>query len=87
MAPTLKQLRKMSDEEIEQAHDSLSERTILGVSYFLDELSRRAFERASAAALEEARAARKLAIVNGVVAVVAVVVAVAAIVTQVVMAG
>lgn len=51
--------------------------TVVGVNYYLDELTRREFVRASEAALTEARSARRLAGANVIVAAVAVIIAVA----------
>ena len=82
MAPTLGRLRKMTDDEIVELYDEATTNTVVGAGFFLDELRRRELDRATAAALEEARQARRLAGWNMVVAVVAVVVALAAIVVQ-----
>jgi isoleucyl-tRNA synthetase len=76
VAPKLSKLRTMSDEEIEQIYDKTAPNTVVGTDFYLDELSRRAFRRASDAALEEAQSAKRLAVVNAVVAVIAVIVAV-----------
>jgi hypothetical protein len=64
----------MPESDLIQAHDELAQNTVVGVDFYLDELSRRAFNRASEAALLEAVRARKLAVANMVVAVVAVLV-------------
>jgi hypothetical protein len=53
--------RAMSDDEIRAEYDKTAGQTSVGLNYWTDELSRRTFERATAAALEEARAARSLA--------------------------
>ncbi|MFS8103460.1 hypothetical protein LFM09_40675 [Lentzea alba] len=89
MSHTLKQLRAMTDEEIEKVHDGHAKNTAVGINYYLDELSRRSFERAAAAsnraaeaALEEARASRALAKANLWIAGSAFVVAIIAIVVQ-----
>lgn len=84
----------MTDDELIGVYDSKAERTVLGLDFYHDELMRRAFERATEAALAEAKAAReeaaasrKLARWNMVVAIVAVVVAIATSVVQIVVAG
>jgi hypothetical protein len=41
MAPTLSELRKMSDEALIAEHDQAARSAQLGVAYYLDELSRR----------------------------------------------
>ncbi len=84
MAPTLARLREMSDDEVVKAYDQATTTAVVGASFFLDELRRRELDRATAAALEEARQARRLAAWNMVVAIVAVVVTIAAIVAQVI---
>ncbi|WP_044574675.1 hypothetical protein [Saccharopolyspora spinosa] len=73
----------MSDADIEALYDNISETTVVGLNYYADELNRRAYERAAFAALAEAKASRRLAVWNMVVALVAVVVAVVAIFVQV----
>ncbi len=45
MAPSYKQLLDMSDEHLIASHDRLAEHTVLGISYYLDELRRRAADR------------------------------------------
>ncbi|HEV3051318.1 MAG TPA: hypothetical protein VGX50_13475 [Longimicrobium sp.] len=66
----------MTDEQVVEAHDGLAPNTVVGVNYYLDELTRREFVRASEAALTEARSARRLAGANAIVAAVAVIIAV-----------
>jgi len=73
MAPKLNALRSMTDEQVVEAHDGVAPNTSVGVDYYLDELTRREFLRASEAALAEARSARRLAGVNALVAGVAVI--------------
>lgn len=46
-----KDLRDLSDEELIDAHDSASKNVVPGVSYFLDELSRRESGRVNASML------------------------------------
>lgn len=77
MAPKLIRLRELTDEQIVEAHDGLAPNTVVGVNYYLDELTRREFVRSSEAALTEARSARRLAGMNALVAAVAVIIAVA----------
>lgn len=76
MAPKLAHLRSMTDEQIVEQYDQAAPTTVIGTGFYLDELSRREFQRASAAALAEAASARRLTIANALVAVVAVVIAV-----------
>lgn len=83
MAPKWAALRQMSDEEVVALYDQLAKSTGFGLDFCRNEMIRRAFERSSAAshelaaaALEEARASRRLARWNMVVAVVAVVAAI-----------
>lgn len=76
MAPQLAQLHAMTDAEIRDAYDGMAGHTVVGTAFYLDELNRRALDRGSAAALEEARRARLLAIANMILALVAVIIAV-----------
>ena len=64
MAPRLTDLHEMSDSEVREAYDHQAGHTVVGTAFYLDELSRRSMDRASAAALEEARRARLLAVAN-----------------------
>lgn len=66
----------MSDDELVAEHDRVAKNTMVGLNYYLEELTRREFVRSSAAALREARAARRLALANAGVAIVAVLVAI-----------
>ena len=45
MAPSYRQLLEMSDDQMITAHDALAKQTTLGISYYLDELRRRATDR------------------------------------------
>lgn len=45
IAPSYRQLREMSDEQLITSHDHLAKNTSLGLSYYLDELRRRATDR------------------------------------------
>ncbi|WP_212830606.1 hypothetical protein [Catellatospora sp. TT07R-123] len=87
MAMTFERLRAMSDDEIRAEYDKTAANTSVGLNFWTDELSRRTYERSSAAALEEARAARSLAKWNMVLAGAAILVSVIAIVVQAVTAG
>ena len=94
MARKWQTLQAMTDDELIDVFDSEAEHTVLGLNFYRDELMRRALERATNAALAEAKAAReeasasrKLAKWNMVVAMVAVVVAIATSVVQIVVAG
>ena len=44
-APKIKQLRGMSDKKLEEMNDNISTHTVVGTSYYLDELNRRIQER------------------------------------------
>lgn len=77
--PSYAELRGMTDETLVRCYDA--EAKTMGppaANFYLDEIKRRTAERAADAAIEEAHAARNLAIVNAVFAGIAVVVAVAA---------
>lgn len=87
MAPKWEALRRLTDDELIAAHDEIAKNTVVGLNYYRDEITRRAFERASAAAhelaaaaLDEARQSRRLAKWNMLVAAVATIAAVAAII-------
>ncbi|PYP49448.1 MAG: hypothetical protein DMD45_14505 [Gemmatimonadetes bacterium] len=45
MAYSYAELQRLSDDELVRAHDEAAKTTVIGVSYFLEELSRRRFER------------------------------------------
>lgn len=45
MAYSLKQLRELTDDELIKKHDEVSQQTIMGMNYFLDELKRREQDR------------------------------------------
>ena len=49
--PTIATLRTMSDEQLIQEHDKIAIHVVPGISYYLDELSRRKFERQNDAML------------------------------------
>lgn len=44
-APKIKDLRRMTDAQLEEMHDNISTHTVVGTSYYLDELNRRIQER------------------------------------------
>lgn len=48
MTYTLAQLRQASDDELISRHDALAESTVVGVSYYLEELARRDAARTTA---------------------------------------
>ncbi len=58
---SLKDLRALSDDELVAKHDSLAINTFVGIAYYVDELNRRALERASRANEEATTAAVRLA--------------------------
>jgi len=76
MAMSWDQLKAMTDDELVATFDSIANDTIIGLNFLYDELNRRSLARSTAAALNEARQARRLAIANAIVAVVAVTIAV-----------
>jgi len=87
MAPKWEALQRLTDEELIEKYDGISKSTEAGLAFYRDEITRRAFERASAAAhelaaaaLDEARASRRLARWTMVVAVIATVAAILALV-------
>ena len=87
IAKTWANLQAMSDDSLVMHYDSVAERTETSLTYYREEIMRRALERSAAAAqrlaeaaLQEARASRRLAIANMVVAVAAIIVAVVAII-------
>lgn len=41
MAYSLKKLRELSDDDLITEHDEVSQQTVMGMSYYLDELKRR----------------------------------------------
>jgi hypothetical protein len=71
MAPTVAQLRAMSEDDIVRAHDETTSRMATSSSFYLDELRRRDAQRVEAASYTLARRAYLLAWVNGVNAAVA----------------
>lgn len=52
MAYSLRELRKVSEEELIAAHDSIAKTTAPGINYYLDELARREQGKQTAAILE-----------------------------------
>lgn len=63
MSYTINQLRSMTDEELIIEHDKTSKGTLMGVSYYLEELSRRTNERLSTSMLNYTKAITILTIV------------------------
>ncbi|MCK9426795.1 MAG: hypothetical protein M0Q21_12215 [Ignavibacteriaceae bacterium] len=49
--PTIETLRSITDEQLIQEHDKIAIHVEPGISYYLDELSRRKFERQNEAML------------------------------------
>lgn len=84
MVRSIKALQEASDEELIADHDRHAPSTSVGTQYYLDELNRRAQERAAEAADQLARRVYRLTIANTVVAVIAAVAAVAAVVVAVI---
>ena len=41
MAPTIRQLKKMTDKQIEEGYDSAAKNTVVGTQFWQDELVRR----------------------------------------------
>jgi hypothetical protein len=85
MAPTVQQLRAMTDDEVIKAHDDTTSGMGVSSSFYLDELRRRDAVRAEAASYKLATESQKLAervmwltIVNAVFAALAVAVAIVA---------
>lgn len=78
MAPSYRQLREMSDEQLIVSHDRLAENTALGVNYYLDELRRRAADRQTERLVELTVAIERLTRVVTVLTGVSVVLAAAA---------
>lgn len=44
-AKTISDLRSLSDEQLIEQHDQLAQNTVVGISYYLEELERRQVER------------------------------------------
>ncbi|CRK59193.1 hypothetical protein [Alloactinosynnema sp. L-07] len=74
----------MTDEEVIARYNEQTTHTVIGTGFWLDEMTRRSFRRATEAALEEAAAARRLAKINMWVAIVAIVASVGTGVIQIV---
>lgn len=78
MARSIAALRAAPDDELIREHDALASSTVTGTQYFLDELNRRANERAQVAAEILARRVFWLGIASTVASVLALAVSVAA---------
>ena len=76
MAHSLRQLRSLSDDELVDRYDQTAKSTGVGLSYYEDELNRRAYQRAADASAEEAKSARSLAKANMWLAAAAIIVAI-----------
>jgi hypothetical protein len=81
MAPKFEQLDKLTDEQIRELYDRTADTTVVGLSFYLDELRRRGYERTMKAANDLARKSFWLAVINGVLALVATVAAIIALFT------
>lgn len=79
-AHTLRELAKLSDEDLIELHDREVKHTVVGMAHFEDELHRREARRGIAASERLARAAYRLSWANFVAAITAVIVSVVAIV-------
>lgn len=71
MAPTFTVLEQMTDDQIRELYDRTAETTVVGLSFYLDELRRRDTERVIRASNNLARKAFWLGVINGVFALVA----------------
>lgn len=60
MAPSYRQLLDMSDEKLIAAHDAAAKNAGLGISYYLDELRRRATDRQTERMVELTAAIERL---------------------------
>ncbi len=80
MVRKLADLRETPDEVLVTEHDAIATHTYVGTDYYVEELSRRAFERAAERSHQLARRSMWLAITNLIVSFIAIVVAVLAIV-------
>jgi hypothetical protein len=45
MAKTISELRELSDEQLVEEHDRTATNTVVGISYYLDEIERRRIDR------------------------------------------
>jgi hypothetical protein len=75
MSYPIHKLRALSEQELIDQHDAQAQHTIVGISYFLDELRRRE-------AMASARAANRLAIASMGLSVISVVIAIVALVAR-----
>ncbi len=80
MVRKIAELRATTDDVLIAEHDAAAENTYVGTGYYMDELTRRAFERVAEESQRLAVRGLWLAISNLVVSVIAIVIAVLAIV-------
>ncbi|MGH8604696.1 MAG: hypothetical protein ACREXR_18505 [Gammaproteobacteria bacterium] len=78
MAPKFEQLDQLTDEQIRDLYDRSADTTVVGLSFYLDELRRRDYERTIKATNDLARKSFWLGVINGVLALVATVAAIIA---------
>lgn len=76
MTPKFTDLEQMTDAQIRELYDRTAETTVVGLSFYLDELRRRDYERTMKATNDLTRKAFWLGAINGVLALVACVAAV-----------
>ena len=62
MSRSISGLRALSDDQLIAEHDERAQHTVVGTSYYVDELSRRAQERDAKAMRELAEASHKLSV-------------------------
>jgi hypothetical protein len=79
VAPKFTDLEQMTDDQVRELYDRTAETTVVGLSFYLDELRRRDTERAIRASNDLARKAFWLGVVNGVFALVACITAIIAV--------
>lgn len=78
MAPKFEQLEQLTDEQIRELYDRAVNTTVVGISFYLDELRRRDYERTIKATNDLARKTFWLGVVNSVFALLATVAAIIA---------
>jgi TnpA family transposase len=64
MAKTIAELQSLSDDELVEQHDKLSESTAVGIDYYLGELERRRMDRQSRQMLRLTLIVTALTVVN-----------------------
>ncbi|MBB4910540.1 hypothetical protein [Actinophytocola algeriensis] len=80
MAPKWHTAMQMTDEELVLLYDQVAEHVAVGLSFYRDEILRRAMERSAAEVHALAKSSNRLALWNMVVATIAVVVSLVAII-------